>query len=88
MDGGSGSGCACCSCGCGCLVVIIAIIVVIGMIFAFISPMNHDFQNMMPDNFHEFYPEFDDGTSIPSLMGSNLPGYELSETFSCLSTAV
>ena len=82
MDGGSGSGCACCSCGCGCLVVMIAIIVAVGMLFAFFVPTNHNYEYMIPDEFEEYYPEFDDGTSIPSDKGSILPVYELSEAFS------
>ena len=81
MDGGSGSGCACCSCGCGCLAFLVAIILVIGITFAFFVPTNHNYEYMVPDEFQEYYPEFDDGTSIPSDKGSILPAYELSESF-------
>lgn len=80
MDGGSGSGCGCCSCGClGCLAPIIATILAIGMIFAIFAPGNHNFQNMMPDDFQEYFPEFNDGTGIPIDKGSIQPCYELSE---------
>lgn len=81
MDGGSGSGCGCCSCGClGCLAPFIAIIVAIMMIFALFAPMNRDFQHMIPDDFQEYYPDFNDGTSIPAGQGSILPCYQLSES--------
>jgi len=80
MNGGNGSGCGCCSCGClGCLAPLIAIILIFGMIFAFLVPMNHNYQQMMPDDFQEHYPEFNDGTGIPAEKGSILPVYELSE---------
>lgn len=81
MDGGSGSGCACCSCGCGCLVVLIAIILAFGMLFAVFTQMNRNYEHMIPDEFQEYYPDFDDGTGIPSMKGSILPAYELSESF-------
>jgi|GEM_PF-1726957 hypothetical protein len=81
MDGGSGSGCGCCSCGClGCLAPFIAIIMVIMMIFAIFAPMNRDFEHMIPDNFQEYYPDFNDGTSIPTDKGSVMPCYQFSES--------
>ncbi len=81
MDGGSGSGCGCCSCGClGCLAPIIAAILVIGMIFAIFAPMNHDFHDMMPDDYQEYFPDFNDGTSIPSGKGLAVPCYQLSDS--------
>jgi len=82
MDGGSGSGCGCCSCGClGCLAPFIAIVLVIMMMFAMFAPMNRDFQHMIPDDFQEFSPEFNDGTIIPADKGSIQLCYELSESF-------
>ncbi len=81
MDGGSGRGCGCCSCGClGCLVPFIAIIIAIIMIFAFFAPVNHNFEYMIPDDFQEYHPDFNDGTSIPTDQGSVLTCYEFSET--------
>ena len=85
MEGGSGSGCACC--GCGCLVLLIAIIVAVVMIFAFVGPTNSDYQQLIPDEFQEFYPDLEDGTGIPSNNGSILPGYDLSATYSISYTA-
>jgi len=41
--------------------------------------MNHNYQQMMPDDFQEHYPEFNDGTGIPAEKGLILPVYELSE---------
>ena len=81
MDGGSGSGCGCCSCGClGCLAPFIAIGLVIMMMFAIFAPMNRDFQHMIPDDFQEYSPEFNDGTIIPTDKGSILPCYQLSSS--------
>ena len=81
MDGGSGSGCGCCGCGCGCLVVFVAIIVAIVLIFGLIVPMNHNYEYMVPDEFQEYYPDFNDGSSIPADKETILPCYELSEPF-------
>lgn len=80
MDGGCGSGC-CCGCGCGCFVLIVAVIVAMIMIFAFFVPMNHNYEYMVPDEFQEYYPDSNDGTSLPHNKVSVLPGYELSESF-------
>lgn len=80
MNGRSGSGCGCCSCGClGCLAPLIAIIIVIMVVFAIFGPMNHNYEYKCPDSFDEFYPDFNDGTSLPSGEGAALPAYELSE---------
>ena len=80
MEGGSGSGCACC--GCGCLVLLIAIIVAVVMIFAFVVPTNYDYQQLIPDEFQEFYPDLEDGTGIPSHNRSVLTDYDLSASYS------
>lgn len=77
MEGGSGSGCACCSC--GCLVFFVVIIVAIVLIFAFFVPINQNYQYRIPDEFQEYYPDFNDGSGIPSGKRSVLPNYELSE---------
>ena len=82
MDGGSGSGCGCCGCGgCGCLLFFVALIVAIMMVFALFAPMNHNYEHMIPDEFQEFYPDFNDGTLVPSDEASILPAYELTESF-------
>ena len=86
MDGGRGSGYGCCSCGClGCLAPFIAIILAIMLVFAIFAPMNRNFEHMIPDDFQEFTPDFNDGTGIPANKGSILPAYELSESYSVVS---
>ncbi len=86
MDGGSGSGCGCCSCGClGCLAPFIAVILAIMMIFALFAPTNHRFEQMIPDDFQQYYPDSNDGTGIPADKGSILPTYELIESFANVS---
>jgi len=85
MEGGSGSGCACC--GCGYLVLFIAIVVAIVMIFVFVVPTDSDYEQLIPDEFQEFYPDLEDGTGIPSNNGSIQPGYALSASYSMSYTA-
>lgn len=78
MDGGSGSGCACCSC--GCLLFFIAIIVAIVMVFALFVLMNNNYGYVIPDEFQEYSPDFNDGSVFPSVNRSVRPIYELSES--------
>ena len=40
---------------------------------------------MTPDYFDEYYPDTNDGTTIPADKGSILPAYELSESFAVVS---
>ena len=80
MDGRSGSGCGCCSCGClGCLAPLIAIIMAIIMIFAVLAPWNRNFEHMIPNDFQEYFPDFNNGSSIPAEKGTILPCYEFAE---------
>ena len=64
---------------------LVAIFLVLGMVFAIFAPMNHNFEHMTPDYFDEYYPDTNDGTTIPADKGSILPAYELSESFAVVS---
>jgi len=74
------SGCGCCGCGClGCLLPVIVIIMVIAMVFSIFTPMNHHFEYMIPDDFQNYFPDFDGSSSLPSDEGATAVRYELRE---------